>query len=121
MHGRAVREEAAIKSTNGSVEVAGLAYEVLIGLSDPADDSLTYLAGGGDDVISVSEALASRFASDNIVIRGDMTLDSLKHFKDDVREVKAGLECGLKISGFDDLKVDDVIEFFQIVKIARTL
>ena len=50
-----------------------------------------------------------------------VTIDSLKHFKDDVREVKSGLECGVKISGFDDVKMDDVLEFYEIVKIARTL
>jgi len=35
--------------------------------------------------------------------------------------VKAGLECGIKITGFDDVKVDDVLEFYEIVKVARTL
>ena len=48
-------------------------------------------------------------------------ISSLKHEKDDVREVKAGLECGIKIAGFDDVKVDDVLEFYEIVKVARTL
>ena len=42
-------------------------------------------------------------------------------FKNDVREVKTGLECGIKLAGFDDIKVDDVLEFYEIVKIARTL
>jgi len=45
----------------------------------------------------------------------------LKHFKDDVREVKAGLECGIKLGGFDDIKVDDVLDFYEVVKVARTL
>ena len=44
-----------------------------------------------------------------------------KHFKDDVREVKVGFECGIKIAGFDDVKVDDVLEFYEVVKVARTL
>jgi len=35
--------------------------------------------------------------------------------------VKAGLECGVKIAGFDDIKVDDVLEFYEIIKVARTL
>ncbi len=63
----------------------------------------------------------ARLIRDNVVIRDNMSLDSLKHFKDDAREVKAGLECGLKLAGFDDTKIDDIIEFYEIVKIARTL
>ena len=62
-----------------------------------------------------------RLIRDNIVIRDDLTIDSLKHFKDDVREVKAGLECGIKIVKFDDIKVDDVFDFYEIVQVARTL
>ena len=62
-----------------------------------------------------------RLIRDNIVLKDDLGVDSLKHFKDDVRDVKAGLECGVKISGFDDVKVDDVLEFYEIVKVARTL
>jgi translation initiation factor IF-2 len=38
-----------------------------------------------------------------------------------VREVREGLECGLRIAGYDDIKVDDVIEAFRIDKIQRTL
>jgi translation initiation factor IF-2 len=49
------------------------------------------------------------------------TLDSLKRVKDDVREVREGFECGLKISGYDDVKPGDVIEAFRIEQIQRTL
>ncbi|MFN4260125.1 MAG: translation initiation factor IF-2, partial [Gemmataceae bacterium] len=49
------------------------------------------------------------------------SLDSLKRFKDDVREVREGFECGLKIAGYDDLKVDDVIEAYKIEQVQRTL
>jgi len=35
--------------------------------------------------------------------------------------VKAGLECGIKLGGFDDIKVDDVLDFYEVVKVARTL
>ncbi|HJZ56491.1 MAG TPA: translation initiation factor IF-2, partial [Gemmataceae bacterium] len=48
-------------------------------------------------------------------------LDSLKRFKDDVREVREGYECGMKIAGFDDVKVGDVIEAFKIEIKHRTL
>lgn len=48
-------------------------------------------------------------------------LESLKRFKDDVREVREGFECGLKMANYDDLKVDDVIEAYKIEQIQRTL
>jgi len=48
-------------------------------------------------------------------------LDSLKRFKDDAKEVREGFECGLKITDFNDVKVDDVIEAFKIESRARTL
>ncbi len=62
-----------------------------------------------------------RLIRNNIVIQDDCKLESLKHFKDDVREVKAGYECGIKIAGYDDIKVDDVFEAFEIVEVAREL
>jgi translation initiation factor IF-2 len=49
------------------------------------------------------------------------TIESLKRFKDDVREVREGYECGIKIAGYDDLKVDDVIEAFRVEQVQRTL
>jgi translation initiation factor IF-2 len=48
-------------------------------------------------------------------------LDSLKRHKDDVREVREGYDCGIKIAGYDDLKVDDVIEAYRVEQVQRTL
>jgi translation initiation factor IF-2 len=48
-------------------------------------------------------------------------LDSLKRFKDDVREVRENFECGLKITGYDDIKVGDVIDAYRVKQVARTL
>jgi len=48
-------------------------------------------------------------------------LESLKRFKEDAREVREGFECGLKIAGYDDIKVDDVIEAYRIEHVKRTL
>ncbi|MHC4364392.1 MAG: translation initiation factor IF-2 [Planctomycetota bacterium] len=62
-----------------------------------------------------------RLIRDNVVIRSDLSIETLKHFKDDVREVKSGLECGIKIAKFDDVKMDDVFDFYEIVKVARSL
>jgi translation initiation factor IF-2 len=48
-------------------------------------------------------------------------LDSLKRFKDDVREVKAGFECGLSLKNFNDIEVGDQLEIFEIQEVARAL
>jgi translation initiation factor IF-2 len=48
-------------------------------------------------------------------------MGSLKRFKEDVREVREGYECGIGIEGFNDVKIGDVIECFRIEEIARTL
>ena len=49
------------------------------------------------------------------------SLDSLKRYKDDVREVREGMECGMKIANYDDVKVGDVIEAYKIEQVMRTL
>jgi translation initiation factor IF-2 len=48
-------------------------------------------------------------------------LESLKRFKEDVKEVREGFECGIKIAGYDDIKVGDVIEAYRVEQIQRTL
>jgi translation initiation factor IF-2 len=45
----------------------------------------------------------------------------LKREKDDTKEVPRGMECGIKLSGFNDIKQDDVLEAFEIEEVARTL
>jgi len=62
-----------------------------------------------------------RITRDNLVIEDERTLDSLRRFKDDAREVRAGLECGLKLAGYDDIKQGDILEFYQKVEVARKL
>jgi translation initiation factor IF-2 len=69
----------------------------------------------------VSKNAKVRLIRDNIVLRDNLSVESMKHVKDDIREAKAGLECGVKLAGFDDIKIDDVLEFYEIVKVARTL
>ncbi len=61
-----------------------------------------------------------RVLRDNVVIY-DGELSSLKRFKDDTKEVKSNFECGLSIKNFNDIKVGDVIEPYEIVKVARKL
>jgi translation initiation factor IF-2 len=48
-------------------------------------------------------------------------LSSLKRYKDDVREVKSGMECGLSVRNYNDIKVGDIIEAYEIVEIKQTL
>ncbi len=62
----------------------------------------------------------ARLLRDNVVVH-DGELDSLKRFKDDAREVKAGFECGLSLKNYDDLKVGDQLEVYEVVEVARTL
>jgi len=75
---------------------------------------------------SVSEGVVTnkakvRLIRDNVVIKDNLSIESLKHLKDDVRQVKTGMECGIKIANFDDVKVDDVFDFYEIVQVARSL
>ncbi len=61
-----------------------------------------------------------RLLRDHVVVwTGE--LDSLRRFKDDVREVKAGFECGLSLKGYDDIKEADQLEVFEVQEVARTL
>ncbi|MDA0982089.1 MAG: translation initiation factor IF-2 [Proteobacteria bacterium] len=61
-----------------------------------------------------------RVLRDSVVIHtGD--IDALKRFKDDVREVKFGFECGLSLKNYQDLKEGDLLEVFEVLEIARTL
>lgn len=62
----------------------------------------------------------SRLLRDNRVIH-EGKMSSLKRFKDDVREVQAGFECGIGLEGFNDVKVGDVVEIFEYKEIAPTL
>lgn len=52
---------------------------------------------------------------------GDYALDALRRIKDDVKEVSRGLECGIKLAGFNDIKQDDVLEAYRIEQVARKL
>jgi translation initiation factor IF-2 len=68
----------------------------------------------------ITRNLPVRLVRDNVVIyTGRMA--SLRRFKDDVREVRDGFECGIKVEGYDDIKVGDVIEAFEVQEFARTV
>jgi len=68
----------------------------------------------------VNRSARFRLLRDNVVIyTGE--LESLKRVKDDVREVKEGFECGIKLKNYNDIVVGDQLEFFEVKEIARTL
>jgi translation initiation factor IF-2 len=69
---------------------------------------------------TIKRSSAIRVVREGVVIHTG-ELDSLKRFKDDVREVKAGFECGLSLKNFNDIAVGDQIEAFETTEVARTL
>jgi translation initiation factor IF-2 len=61
-----------------------------------------------------------RVTRDGIVVESDRRLEQLKRFKDDVKEVRSGQECGMKIVGYDDIREGDILECYKSVEVART-
>ncbi len=61
-----------------------------------------------------------RVVRDGVVVHSG-ELDSLKRFKDDVREVNTGYECGLSLKNFNDIQMGDIIEGYEEVEIKRKL
>ncbi|MFG0306304.1 MAG: translation initiation factor IF-2 [Phycisphaerales bacterium JB040] len=62
-----------------------------------------------------------RVTRNDVVIEDNRTLEQLKRFKDDAAEVRSGMECGMKIAGYDDIKEGDVLECYKQVEVARSL
>ncbi len=62
-----------------------------------------------------------RVTRDGIVVQNDRVLEQLKRFKDDAKDVRTGMECGMKIVAYDDIKNGDVLECYKRVEIKRTL
>jgi translation initiation factor IF-2 len=68
----------------------------------------------------VKRTSSVRLLRDNVVVwTGE--LDSLKRFKDDAKEVRAGVECGLSLKGYNDIKEGDQLEVYEVTEVARTL
>ena len=51
---------------------------------------------------------------DGVVVANDLTIASLRRFKDDVTEVREGFECGINLGSYGDVKVDDVVETYEM-------
>ena len=62
-----------------------------------------------------------RVTRDGIVVEKDRRLEELKRIKDDAKEVRSGQECGMRIDGYDDIKVGDVLECYKTLEVRRTL
>ena len=73
----------------------------------------------------VTQGIIERSAKARLIREGREiykgTIEALKRFKDDAKEVREGFECGIKISNYDDIKNDDVIEAYRVDVIRRTL
>ena len=78
--------------------------------------------------------IAGSYVQDGKIVRGSLArlmregkeifsgrIESLRHFKDDVREMAAGFECGIQLEGYNDIKEEDIIESYVIEQVARTL
>ena len=69
----------------------------------------------------IRRSAKARIIRENVVIRDNMAVESLRRGKDDASEVRSGLECGIKLVKFDDVKVGDIIEVYEMVETSRTL
>jgi translation initiation factor IF-2 len=69
---------------------------------------------------AVKRGARVRLLRDNVVIH-EGTLSTLKRFKDEVKEVKQGMECGMAFENYHDIKESDVIECFEIEEVARQI
>lgn len=73
----------------------------------------------------VQEGIVKRGSLVRLIRNGEVIhtgeLESLKRFKDDVKEVRAGFECGLSLKNFNDIQVGDQLETYEIVEVARSL
>ncbi len=56
----------------------------------------------------------ARLVRDGSVVAGDLSIDTLRRFKDDATEVKEGFECGIGLGSFNDIKVGDIIETYEM-------
>jgi translation initiation factor IF-2 len=62
----------------------------------------------------------ARLMRDGTVVADNLTVESLRRFKDDATEVREGYECGIGLGSFNDIKIEDVIETFEMREIPRT-
>jgi translation initiation factor IF-2 len=132
----AAREDVDIKLYNIIYEAVEDVRSALEGMLTPDSKEVMYGVASVRQIFKVPRigTVAGCYITEGIVDRKNRVrvvrdgvqiyegeLSSLKRFKDDVREVREGFECGLSVQGFNDIKVGDSIECFRIEAVARTL
>jgi translation initiation factor IF-2 len=132
----AAREHVDIKLYDVIYEIESEVKKALEGLLEPEITETISATVEVKNVFRISNVgqVAGCLVQDGTVHSGDRVrvirdgtvgyqgvISSLKRFKDDVREVSSGMECGIKIENYDDVKVGDVLEFYQVQELARKL
>jgi translation initiation factor IF-2 len=132
----ALREHVDIRLYDVIYEIESDVKKALEGLLEPEISETISATAEVRDVFKVSNVgqVAGCFVQDGTIHRGDKVrvvrngtvaydgvMSSLKRFKDDVREVSNGMECGVKIEDYNDVKVGDILEFYQLQELARKL
>ncbi|MEM9827678.1 MAG: translation initiation factor IF-2 [Planctomycetota bacterium] len=107
--------EGRLKPEERIVELGRAVVKQVFNISKAGTIAGCYVASG-----SIQRGCRIRVNRDGRTI-GDYGLDSLKRIKEDVREVPRGMECGIKLAGFNDVKQDDVLEAYKVEEVARTL
>jgi len=142
-----VRAEAGARKLIDSLEVDVRYYSIIYEVMDQVKAALAGLLSPEqkESVIGIVEirevfkiskvgSIAGCYVQDGVIRRNSMVrvlrnnivihsgeLDSLKRFKDDVKEVKNNFECGLSIQNFNEIEVGDMLEVFEVVEVARKL
>lgn len=107
--------EGRLKPEERIVELGRAVVKQVFSISRVGTIAGCYVASG-----SIQRGCRIRVNRDGRTI-GDYGLDSLKRIKEDVKEVPRGMECGIRLQGFNDIKQDDVLEAYRIEEVARTL
>lgn len=107
--------EGRLKPEEKTVELGRAVVKQTFSISRVGTIAGCYVAQG-----SIHRGCRIRINRDGRTI-GDYPLDSLKRIKEDVKEVPRGMECGIRLQGFNDIKQDDVLEAYKIEEVARTL
>ncbi|HZR92039.1 MAG TPA: translation initiation factor IF-2 [Gaiellaceae bacterium] len=109
--------------------------QALVGMLRPVSEEVALGEAEVRALIRISRfgTIAGSYVTSGVVRRGakvrvvrdgavvyETTIDSLRRFKDDVREVSEGFECGIHLEGFDDVKEGDVLEVYEVREVERT-
>jgi translation initiation factor IF-2 len=109
--------------------------QALVGMLKPVSEETTIGEAEVRALIRISRVgtVAGCYVTSGVIRRGasvrvvrdgtiiyETTIDSLKRFKDDVREVEQGFECGIHLAGYDDVKEGDVLEVYEVREVERT-